>query len=54
MDLLAPNIQHYHWGDYAFIPELQGRPKGDQPEAELWMGAHPTSPSRTVESNQWT
>ena len=52
MDLLAPNIQHYHWGDYSFIPELQGRPKGDQPEAELWMGAHPTSPSRTVESNR--
>ena len=52
MDLLCPNIQHYHWGDYSFIPELQGRPKGDQPEAELWMGAHPTSPSRTVESNR--
>ena len=52
MDLLAPNIQHYHWGDYSFIPELQGRPKGDQPEAELWMGAHPTSPSRTVESDR--
>ena len=52
MDLLAPNIQHYHWGDYAFIPELQGRPKGDEPEAELWVGAHPISPSRTVESNQ--
>ena len=52
MELLAPNIQHYHWGDYAFIPELQGRPKGDQPEAELWVGAHPTSPSKTVESNR--
>ena len=52
MDLLCPNIQHYHWGDYSFIPELQGRPKGDQPEAELWMGAHPTSPSRTVESDR--
>ncbi len=52
MELLAPNIQHYHWGDYAFIPELQGRPIGDQPEAELWMGAHPTSPSKTLESNQ--
>ena len=52
MDLLAPNIQHYHWGDYAFIPELQGRLKGDEPEAELWVGAHPISPSRTVESNQ--
>ena len=52
MDLLSPNIQHYHWGDYSFIPELQGRPKGGQPEAELWMGAHPTSPSRTVESDR--
>ena len=52
MDLLSPNIQHYHWGDYSFIPELQGRPKGDQPEAELWMGAHPISPSRTVESDR--
>ena len=52
MDLLSPNIQHYHWGDYSFIPELQGRPKGDQPEAELWMGAHPTSPSRTAESDR--
>ena len=52
MDLLAPNIQHYHWGDYAFIPELQGRLKGDEPEAELWVGAHPISPSRTVESNR--
>jgi mannose-6-phosphate isomerase len=52
MDLLAPNIQYYHWGDYSFIPELQGRPKGDQPEAELWMGAHPISPSKTVESNR--
>ena len=52
MDLLSPNIQHYHWGDYSFIPELQGRPKGDQPEADLWMGAHPTSPSRTVESDR--
>ena len=52
MELLAPNIQHYHWGDYAFIPELQGRLKGDQPEAELWMGAHLTSPSKTVESNR--
>ena len=52
MDLLAPNIQHYHWGDYSFIPELQGRPKGDEPEAELWVGAHPISPSRTLESNR--
>ncbi len=52
MDLLSPNIQHYHWGDYSFIPELQGRLKGDQPEAELWMGAHPTSPSRTVKSDR--
>ena len=52
MELLSPNIQHYHWGDYSFIPELQGRIKGNDPEAELWMGAHPTSPSKTLETNQ--
>tara|TARA_Y100000817_G_scaffold243211_1_gene195218 strand:+ start:103 stop:1470 length:1368 start_codon:yes stop_codon:yes gene_type:complete len=52
MDLLAPNIQHYHWGDYSFIPELQGRPIGDQPEAELWMGVHPLSPSKTLETDE--
>ena len=46
------NIQHYHWGDYEYIPTLQGRVSGADPEAELWMGAHPKSPSRALDTNQ--
>ncbi len=52
MQLLAENIQHYHWGDYDYIPNLQGRAAGIDPEAELWMGAHPKSPSRVLDTNQ--
>ncbi|MBT94777.1 MAG: mannose-6-phosphate isomerase, class I [Acidimicrobiaceae bacterium] len=52
MELLSSNIQHYHWGDYSFIPELQSRADGNTPEAELWMGAHPTSPSRILRTEQ--
>ena len=52
MQLLEKNIQHYHWGDYEYIPTLQGRVSGADPEAELWMGAHPKSPSRILDTNQ--
>tara|TARA_B100000945_G_scaffold122369_1_gene97234 strand:+ start:2084 stop:3241 length:1158 start_codon:yes stop_codon:yes gene_type:complete len=52
MQLLGKNIQHYHWGDYEYIPSLQGRVSGADPEAELWMGAHPKSPSRVLDTNQ--
>ena len=52
MQLLEKNIQHYHWGDYEYIPTLQGRVSGADPEAELWMGAHPKSPSRALDTNQ--
>lgn len=46
MDLLASSIQNYGWGDAAFIAELQQRTPTGEPEAELWMGAHPKAPSR--------
>ena len=52
MDLLSPNIQHYHWGTTHSSLNSKDDQKGDQPGAELWMGAHPTSPSRTVESDR--
>ncbi|MCL5096129.1 MAG: mannose-6-phosphate isomerase, class I, partial [Candidatus Omnitrophica bacterium] len=44
--LLQPTVQHYPWGDPDFIPRLigQSNPEG-KPFAELWMGAHPDSPS---------
>ena len=46
VDVLEPVIQHYAWGSRQAIAELQGRvAPTDQPEAELWMGAHPSSPS---------
>jgi mannose-6-phosphate isomerase len=39
----------YAWGSRTAIAGLQGRPTpSDQPEAELWMGAHPRGPSRLV------
>jgi mannose-6-phosphate isomerase len=46
MELLEPVTQPYAWGSHTAIAELQGRrvPTA-QPEAELWMGAHPSAPS---------
>ncbi len=39
-------MQPYAWGSRTAIAELQGRPApAAQPEAELWMGAHPSAPS---------
>jgi len=46
VDLLRPEIQPYAWGSHTAIAELQGRPAPTrEPEAELWMGAHPSAPS---------
>src|SRR5215470_212346 len=46
MDLLRPVIRPYPWGTRDAIAELQGRPvPAPGPEAELWMGAHPSAPS---------
>ena len=46
MNLLEPVIQPYAWGSHTAIAELQGRAAPtEQPEAELWMGAHPSAPS---------
>jgi mannose-6-phosphate isomerase len=46
VDLLEPVRQPYAWGSHTAIAELQGRPAPTaQPEAELWMGAHPSAPS---------
>lgn len=43
---LLPSLQHYDWGGRSFIPSLLGEEnKDDRPFAELWMGAHPASPS---------
>lgn len=39
-------MQPYAWGSRYAIAEIQGRPApAPGPEAELWMGAHPSAPS---------
>jgi mannose-6-phosphate isomerase len=46
MDVLRPVVRPYAWGSRHAIAELTGRPvPAPGPEAELWMGAHPASPS---------
>jgi len=47
VDLLSPEIQPYPWGTVDAIADLQGRPvPAPGPEAELWMGAHPSAPAK--------
>jgi mannose-6-phosphate isomerase len=44
-------IRHYAWGSHSAIAQLQRRDvPSEQPEAELWMGAHPAAPSRVTRS----
>ncbi|MET9321843.1 mannose-6-phosphate isomerase, class I [Streptomyces sp. NPDC003038] len=46
MDRLTNTIRPYAWGSTTAIPALLGvRPTGE-PQAEMWMGAHPGAPSR--------
>ncbi len=49
VDLLDCTVMPYAWGSRTAIAALTGRPTpAAEPEAELWMGAHPVAPSRTV------
>jgi mannose-6-phosphate isomerase len=42
-------VQPYAWGSRAFLASLRGRPvPSPEPEAELWLGAHPSAPSLAV------
>lgn len=45
---LDNEVQDYAWGSRTAIPELLGRAATGAPVAELWLGAHPSAPSRTV------
>ncbi|MDQ0924360.1 mannose-6-phosphate isomerase [Pseudarthrobacter sp. W1I19] len=38
-------LRDYAWGSTTAIAALLGRPESGRPEAELWIGAHPDSPS---------
>ncbi|GAP52409.1 mannose-6-phosphate isomerase, class I [Streptomyces azureus] len=47
MDRLDNTIRPYAWGSPTAIPHLLGTDPTGEPQAEMWMGAHPGAPSRT-------
>lgn len=47
MQRLENVIQRYAWGSPTAIPALLGTPQDGGPQAELWLGAHPSAPSKT-------
>lgn len=50
--LLENPIQAYAWGSETAIPELLGKKPSGVPQAELWMGAHPKSPSAVIDDGR--
>ena len=51
MELLDNPIQRYAWGSPTAIPTLLGKAPDGTPQAELWLGAHPSAPSRLRTGN---
>ncbi|MGW5058281.1 mannose-6-phosphate isomerase, class I [Streptomyces sp. NPDC004096] len=47
MDRLENTVRPYAWGSTTAIPRLLGEEPTGEPQAEMWMGAHPGAPSRT-------
>ncbi|MER6461396.1 mannose-6-phosphate isomerase, class I [Streptomyces sp. NPDC001228] len=47
MDRLDNTVRPYAWGSPTAIPKLLGVEPSGEPQAEMWMGAHPGAPSRT-------
>ncbi|ANZ18341.1 mannose-6-phosphate isomerase, type 1 [Streptomyces noursei ATCC 11455] len=46
MDRLVNAVRPYAWGSTTAIPDLLGVPPTGEPQAEIWLGAHPGAPSR--------
>ena len=42
---LVNEIRDYSWGSPTVLPQLLGTDPTGQPQAELWLGAHPSLPS---------
>lgn len=51
---IAGDIRDYAWGTPGGISRLLARPATERPEAELWLGAHPSAPSRAIrDASAW-
>ncbi|WP_299541968.1 mannose-6-phosphate isomerase, class I [uncultured Streptomyces sp.] len=51
MDRLSTTVRPYAWGSTTAIPALLGVAPTGEPQAEIWMGAHPGAPSRLTRGN---
>jgi mannose-6-phosphate isomerase len=50
---MVNTIRKYDWGSVTEIPRLTGiENRAGEPMAELWMGAHPSAPSRVRENGE--
>lgn len=53
VERLVGPIRTYAWGSHHFIADLQGRhAPTPEPEAELWLGAHPGAPSEVESASE--
>lgn len=52
MDRLSNTVRPYAWGSTTAIPELLGIAATGEPQAEMWMGAHPGAPSRVTRDDE--
>lgn len=43
--MLRGTVQRYAWGSREALPRIMGVPPTGEPQAELWLGAHPRGPS---------
>jgi mannose-6-phosphate isomerase len=50
--LLENPIQPYAWGSTTALPTLLNRRPTGKPQAELWLGAHPSAPSSKAGNGQ--
>lgn len=48
METLTGTVQHYAWGSHTAIPEILGTLPTPEPQAEYWLGAHPSAPSNVA------
>ncbi|MBO0811722.1 MAG: mannose-6-phosphate isomerase, class I [Microlunatus sp.] len=48
MRRLIGRIQPYAWGSTTALPEFLGTDPTGEPQAELWLGAHPLAPSELI------
>jgi mannose-6-phosphate isomerase len=47
-------IKHYAWGSRTALADWLGRPgPSPEPEAELWLGAHPSGPAEVEIGGRW-